>query len=149
MTTIQGGRHSHPTRLWPARRRVGLGQKQVAALLGYRSSTLISKFERGDKLPSLKRAFQFELLYGVPARFLFESLFEQVREELTGRAESSAPIKRVLASNRAGERSLADYCAFNEMLKIPDHTPAYDDAIRNHIIHLMHAFSDRQERTHE
>jgi transcriptional regulator with XRE-family HTH domain len=69
-------------RLWQARHRAGLEQKQAAHLLGHKTLDQISRYERGDRLPSLRIAFKLEIIYRTPLRELFPELYERYRIEI-------------------------------------------------------------------
>jgi transcriptional regulator with XRE-family HTH domain len=69
-----------PNRLWRQRRRAGLSQQQVAELVGYHTSGEISRFEHGERLPSLVMALKLEIVYHTPVAFLFPDLYLRLRE---------------------------------------------------------------------
>lgn len=64
------------------RERIGFTQIQVAQLLGNRKTTLLSKLEKGLRLPSLTTALRLAIIYRAPVDFLFTSLYEALREKL-------------------------------------------------------------------
>jgi len=72
------------------RRRTALSQKDVARLLGSDRGGRISRYEHGRRLPELLTAPAFEVLLGVPLRELFAGLYDQVEQELRGRARELA-----------------------------------------------------------
>src|SRR5574341_112244 len=76
-----------PNRLWRYRRRMGVTQRQVAILLGYRSSADIGDDERGDKLPNLVTALKLEIAYRVPVAFLFPDLYGRLKATVRAREE--------------------------------------------------------------
>jgi transcriptional regulator with XRE-family HTH domain len=78
-------------RLWQARRRAGLEQKQVARLLGHKTCDQISRYERGDRLPSLEIALKLEIILRVPVRELFPDLYEHCRAQISKRALPTKP----------------------------------------------------------
>ena len=63
-----------PTNLWLARKRLGWSQKWVAALLGRRSVSVVSEYERGVKTPPLPIALKLQLIYQTPLAELFPAL---------------------------------------------------------------------------
>lgn len=67
------------------RMRCGLSQTEAAFLVGGRSNSKISGYERRGRLPSLKTLFAFEAIYGAPARELFAGLAEQIDKEVAAR----------------------------------------------------------------
>src|SRR5216684_1889275 len=64
---------STPNNLWLARKRLGLSQKRVAALLGRRSVSIVSEYERGLKTPPLYIALKLQLIYQTPLAELFHA----------------------------------------------------------------------------
>jgi DNA-binding XRE family transcriptional regulator len=70
----------------PYRRRWALTQKELAHLLGAKSSTGVSRLERQLRHPSLKVAFAFEIIFGTPAIEMFPSLFTEMEEAVMARA---------------------------------------------------------------
>jgi transcriptional regulator with XRE-family HTH domain len=63
-----------PNALRINRERLGLTQKQVAQKLGLQSTTIISRWEKGEILPSLINAFWLSRLYRAPLNELFADL---------------------------------------------------------------------------
>lgn len=68
------------------RKRVGLSQGELAALLGAKCGTKVSRYERFSREPSLATAFAYEVLFGVPASELLAGTFGKVREATLARA---------------------------------------------------------------
>ena len=66
-------------RLW------GLKQEELANLLGVRGADQISRFERGERTPTLNVALACELLFDQPPRDLFPQVQEPVEELLIRR----------------------------------------------------------------
>src|SRR5437899_397057 len=68
--------------LWIARHNVGLGQKNVARLLGHKSTSTISEYETGRLLPSLPTALRLAVVYDRPVTDLYPDLYRTIREEI-------------------------------------------------------------------
>ena len=66
-------------RLWQARKQTGLGQKDVAFLLGHHSISQISRWERGKRIPSTIEVLKLSIIY----RRLVNDLLREYYEELT------------------------------------------------------------------
>jgi transcriptional regulator with XRE-family HTH domain len=64
------------------RERIGFTQNQVAALLGYRSTGLLSTLERGHRFPNLKTALKLAAIYRVPVDFLYSKLYVALRNDI-------------------------------------------------------------------
>ncbi len=72
------------------RRKRGLSRKQVAGLLGYKSTSTIARIEQGRLIPRLHTLLRLEILYRVPIAYLYSELYASLRAELRGR-EASLP----------------------------------------------------------
>ena len=88
-TSKSKGRGKIPNRLWRYRRRMGFSQQRVAELAGYLSPSDISRFERGERLPSLLMGLKLEIIYRVPVAFLFPDLYLRVRQTIRAKEERS------------------------------------------------------------
>jgi transcriptional regulator with XRE-family HTH domain len=83
-------------RLKMSRKRIGLGQKQVALLLGHKSTGELSRYENGVSLPPFETAVRLEIILGVPVSQLFENFYQELRELVTEKARET---KVALASS--------------------------------------------------
>ena len=68
------------------RRIRGLRQKQLAILLGYRGTTMISRFENGTTVPSLKIALLLQLALGAHIAEMYVDLHEELAALILKRA---------------------------------------------------------------
>ena len=64
-----------------------LTQKQVAFLLGFKSGTRVSRYERFHRLPDFRTALGLEVIFHAPARELFAGAYEEVEHEIERRAQ--------------------------------------------------------------
>jgi transcriptional regulator with XRE-family HTH domain len=69
------------------RRKSGLSQKHIASLLGYRSTTTVSSYERGTKAPQLTNLLKLEIIYRIPVSFLYWDHYQGLRQEIRGKEE--------------------------------------------------------------
>jgi transcriptional regulator with XRE-family HTH domain len=69
------------------RRKAGLTQADVAALLAVTNKATISRYESGRRLPPLEIALAYEAVFGVPVAELFRGAYEKARQAVRGRAE--------------------------------------------------------------
>jgi len=74
-----------PSALRKYRRIRGLSQKQVAVILGLKTASRISRWERGDCLPSLVNAIRLATLYRTMVDGIFGDLVKAVRGEVQER----------------------------------------------------------------
>ena len=79
-----------PNNLDIYRRRMRFSQEQVAHLLGYKGSSAWSKYERGDRLPSLVNAWKLGIILRVPVEFLFHVLHDELRDHIRADEERLA-----------------------------------------------------------
>lgn len=76
-----------PNSLRLYRRKRGLSQKYIARLLGYRSTSAVSSYERGTKAPQLINLLKLEIIYRIPVSFLYWDHYQWLREELRAKEE--------------------------------------------------------------
>jgi len=75
-----------PHNLRSERRRAGLSQRDVAVLLGDRTTSKVSRYERRRRLPPLRMALAYEAILGKPVSELFAGTYTPIREEVARRA---------------------------------------------------------------
>lgn len=69
-------------RLRKHRRLMGYSQTDVAQKLNFKSSAIISRWERGTTLPSLENVLRLSVLYKTLVNELFWDLFTEYRKVL-------------------------------------------------------------------
>ena len=90
-----------------------MSQTDIAALLGIRTASKISRYERGRRLPPLRTALAYEAILGKPIAELFGGTFGSIRDEVARRAralEASAsrpPRGSRFASRKGSIHSIA------------------------------------------
>ena len=57
-------------------------QKQVAAILGHGSTSMLSRYESGRSWPPLLTALRLEILYRIPVAFLYSKIYRQLKDEV-------------------------------------------------------------------
>ncbi len=83
------------------RKRTGLTQDELALLLGCKSGTKVSRYERLTREPNLETAFACQAIFGVPAHELFPGLYQNVEQIIKKRAEL---LKEKLGGTNAAVR---------------------------------------------
>jgi transcriptional regulator with XRE-family HTH domain len=131
----QGGKTKIQNRLWLARKRRGLGQKQVAYLLG-KTVDEISRYERGLRIPSLEIILGLELIYGVPARVLFKDMYEQLQAKISDRIQSQDLLKALYPEALSDGQLSGEYCSYQEILNLPSASALERSKVRDHITAL-------------
>ena len=71
-----------PNSLRKYRRSRGLKQKEVAKILGLKSSCMISRWEKGHHLPQMVNIFKLAVLYHTMADALFTDLRRVLQEDI-------------------------------------------------------------------
>lgn len=64
------------------RKRFRYSQKYVARMLGYSDTTMLSKYEHGERPPPLLKAIRFAKLYKTTVEELFPELSRQEQTDL-------------------------------------------------------------------
>ena len=78
-------RHA-PSYLKTHRKRLGLSQRELAALLGCRSETLVSRYERLARKPSLEVAVACQVIFDAPLDEVFPGIYAPVEKAVLDRA---------------------------------------------------------------
>lgn len=69
------------------RKRSGLSQDELALLLGCKSGSKVSRYERCGRMPSLDTLIALELVFREPVCELFLGRYERVRKDVRRRAQ--------------------------------------------------------------
>jgi transcriptional regulator with XRE-family HTH domain len=113
-------------RLQMSRKRIGLGQKQVARLLGHKSTGELSRYENGVSLPPFETALRLEIILGVPLSQLFENFYQELRDLVTEKAKET---KVALASSDVISKR---HCSYWDSLLLPYPTDSARGLARDH-----------------
>jgi transcriptional regulator with XRE-family HTH domain len=89
------------------RKRSGLSQREVAFVLGCTSEAKVSRYEHGERLPSLESLFALEVIYGIPARELYAGVFDRIQRHTLKRINRLAERIQRDAEDRRHNRKLA------------------------------------------
>ena len=76
-----------PNSLRLYRRKNGLSQKDIARLLGHKSSTAVSSYEQGTKSPHLLNLLKLEIINRVPVAYLYWDCYRTLRQEIRRKEE--------------------------------------------------------------
>ena len=76
-----------PHYLRSERKRAGLSQRDVAALLGDRTVSKVSRYERRRRLPPLITALAYEAITGKPVAELFGGTYQPILAAVARRAK--------------------------------------------------------------
>ena len=125
------------------RKKIGLEQKQVALILGHKTTNQISRYERGTKLPNLKTAFKLGIIYRLPVHVLLYGFYADCLKEIAKQNKISDESSfKTLESALFGEM---EYCAFAEKLK-PFHVSKSElDKVGSHIAKLVRERGEKSD----
>lgn len=132
----QGGKTKTPNRLWIARKRRGLGQKQIAFLMG-KTIDEVSRYERGVRMPELTALLAIEIVYGAPLRVLFKELYERMSAEIRHRIESQKSFGLTYARLLAESDEGTEYCGYEDILRLPILSQKERDRVRHHVTQVI------------
>ncbi|MCD6318853.1 helix-turn-helix transcriptional regulator [Candidatus Aerophobetes bacterium] len=82
-----------PNSLRKYRKMRGLKQKDVAEILGLKSTSMISRWEKGFVLPKPMNIFKLAALYRTMADALFIDLIRSVKEDIHRKEEEILKVK--------------------------------------------------------
>ncbi len=89
-----------PNCLRKYRRISGYSQKDVANVLGLKSSSRISRWEKGECFPNITNLFRLAVLYRTMVDALFIDLLEKVREEIHLREKEIFDVRKSHAEEK-------------------------------------------------
>lgn len=96
-----------PSYLRTHRKRSGLTQDEVAFLLGVRSGSKVSRYERLTRKPTLENLFALQVVYRTVPHMLFLGIFEEIEKTVIKRASVLAIEVRSLHTGPQAKRKLA------------------------------------------
>lgn len=69
------------------RKRSGLSQDELALLLGCKSGSKVSRYERSGRVPRIDALLALEVVFREPVREIFRGRYERVRRDVRRRAQ--------------------------------------------------------------
>jgi transcriptional regulator with XRE-family HTH domain len=138
---------NHKNNLLQARRRSGLEPKQVAFLLGKKTTDELYRYENGNYFPNLPTVLKLEIIYRTPTRLLFQDLFETFKMEIDEKRKSNPRLfpERTWFPNSAERLSQEENCFYADILKNRFPSPAEMEIITRHVIALTNTLSDYKQ----
>jgi transcriptional regulator with XRE-family HTH domain len=104
-----------PNYLRTYRKRAGLSETEFAYLLGCKNASKVSRYERFDRIPTLKTALLCQAVLGTPIAELFAGMYQQAEKEVSKRAKELSG--RLEEAGRLDERK-------RDVLRAIEITPA-------------------------
>lgn len=123
------------------RKRKEIAQKQVAALLGHKTTDQISRYERGAKVPNLKTALKLGILYKIPIRILLDGYFEACQTEIRRQEKGLSNTE----SSMAQPAIEAEFCTIKEKLESNHVQNADLDIAYSHCAQLIRRRAEQME----
>lgn len=121
------------------RKRLGYEQKQIAVLLGHKSTYQLSRYETGQRAPSFKEAIKLSILLNQQPETLFDRYFHECREEL----EKTIKKSGLAAKINLEFEPVIEYCSYLELMKSENISEQAADNIRRHIKILVEERSEK------
>ena len=90
--------HNHIRR---HRKKSGLSQREIAALLGYKNQWQISRHERSEAIPPLLAALAYQVIFQVPVSVIFAPMHGTVLKTIE---HNLADFERTLTERSIGQR---------------------------------------------
>ena len=131
-------KQKHKNHLFLIRKKNALEQKQVALLLGHKTTDQISRYERGARLPNLKTALKLQIIYRLPIETLLHGYHEKCLDEIKNQSEISGGKINLIADSTDRE-----ICTYAELLKPLQINPSDMEKIGKHILELMNARTEK------
>lgn len=86
-----------PNYLRRYRKKIGLKLKELAPLVGLRHNHSAARHERFKRLPPLRVALAYEIVFGIPVAEIFAGLYDEVERDVL--AEARDLVDRLDASS--------------------------------------------------
>ena len=87
------------------RKRSGLTQEDIAALIGAQSASQVSRHENGEREPDLRTALVYRIIFDAPIAHLLPKLYRDIAREVDMQAAALAErLKETADGLHAGHR---------------------------------------------
>lgn len=137
---LQTEKKRFKNRLAEIRKQRGLGQRQVATLLGHPEVTELVRLERGVTIPDLRCALKLAQIYELPVRVMLDDYYDACREEVR-RQESL--ITSTGPTTKQKESADSEYCTYEQRLKSGFLNEERLREVRRHTTQLAHMLADQ------
>ena len=140
-------KHKNENLLALIRRKKGLEQKQIAALLGHKTTDAVSRFERGVKMPGLKTALKLGIIYGLPVQVIFYGCCELCLSEVEKRRKNVISLETDADSIGRETKNYTEFCTFEELVKSDRVSEPDLNKARHHIAELVRIRSEKMDHS--
>ena len=137
---LQTEKKRFKNRLAEIRKQRGLGQRQVATLLGHAEVTELARLERGVTIPDLRCALKLAQIYELPVRVMLDGYYDACREEV--RRQESLITSTGPKTKQNGSAD-AEYCTYEQRLKSGFLNEERLREVRRHTTQLAHKLAEQ------
>ncbi len=128
-------------RLAEIRKQRGLGQRQVARLLGHAEVTELARLERGLAVPDLRCALKLAQIYKFPVRVMLDEYYDACREEVR-RQESLITSRGAKTKPKEPVDTDTEYCTYEQRLNSGFLNAERLGGVRRHTTQLAHKLAE-------
>lgn len=139
---MERNQNKQRNQLWLARKRLGLQQKHVAYLLNHKTTDQVSRYEKGWRIPGLKMLLQLEIIYGMPARVLYQEWFAELQAEIEAKAKTVSAINSVYMLPMSRSGLFTEFCFHEAVLRNAAVSKPERDKARKHVVLLMRRLNE-------
>ena len=137
---LQTEKKRFKNRLAEIRKQRGLGQRQVATLLGHAEVTELARLERGVTIPDLRCALKLAQIYELPVRVMLDDYYDACREEV--RRQESLVTSRT-PKTKQNESADTEYCTYEQRLSSRFLNEERLREVRRHTTQLAHKLAEQ------
>lgn len=139
---LQTEKKRFKNRLAEIRKQRGLGQRQVATLLGHAEVTELAGLERGVTIPDLRCAMKLAQIYELPVRVMLDDYYDACRDEV-GRQESLITPPRPKTKPTESGDIATEYCTYEQSLSSGHLNEDRLREVRRHTTQLAHKLAEQ------
>jgi transcriptional regulator with XRE-family HTH domain len=125
------------------RRRRSLRPKQVAALLGHKSTIPLSYYENGLRIPNIKNALKLAAIYNIPVRVMLDDYYEACLFEVKNEKVHRAALGELKVSESPNEDGHFERCVLEETLAAKKASTFDIDKARRHTSDLIRLIAEK------
>lgn len=129
--------------LWKIRNEQGFEIKQVAKLMGHRSSDAVEGYENG-KRPNLENTIKLMLIYDRHPRDLFPEMYDKLQSNISKNLQQYWPLIDLNA--REEIRRNIQFCTYENILEKVPFTQYDHIFIRNHVTDLAEKLGRKADK---
>lgn len=102
------------------RKKFGLTQREAALLVGMETGQIVSRHESKVRMPGLKTAIAYQIVFDVPLRALFPEIYHEVELGVLRRAEALRSMLEALGDAPRTKHKLRRLEEMIRLIESPD-----------------------------